>query len=112
MNYDDDLRDPQLSEFFRNERRKVPASWVLDVLTVPDQISLLERPEPWLVTFAPHLGALFLIGTAAWVLFHPVGREVLYAHLPRFQDPFLMLAGLLIPMLLVLCERGFRRFRI
>jgi hypothetical protein len=64
------------------------------------------------VTLAPHLGALFLIGSAAWVLFHPVSRELLFSHMPRFQDPLLLVAGLLTPALLVLCERGFRRFRL
>jgi hypothetical protein len=116
MTHDDELRDPQLSSYFRGHvvERKAPKSWVEDALAIPEQMFLPEKPEPWLVTFAPHLGALFLIGSTVWALCHPVSREILSAYLPRFQGaygPFLMLAGLLTPLLLVLCERGFRRFR-
>jgi hypothetical protein len=112
MKHDDNLRDPQLSAHFQSERRRVPETWVEDALDIPNHVTLTEKPEPILVTVAPHLGALFLIGTAAWALFHPVSREVLSALVPRFQDPLLLLAGLLTPALLVLCERGFRRFRL
>ena len=112
MNHNDELRDPQLSAYFRSERGHVPETWVRDALDIPSRIPLPEKPEPFLVTIAPHLGALFLIGTTAWALFHPVSRELLSAHLPRFQDPLLLLAGLLTPALLVLCDRGFRRFRL
>jgi hypothetical protein len=112
MNHDKDLRDPQLTSLLRNEPHEVPKSWIEDALGVPDHVSIPAVPEPWLVTFAPHLGALFIIGSAAWALFHPAGREMLFEHLPRFQDPLLMLAGLLTPLLMILCERGFRRFRL
>ena len=111
MKHDNDLRDPQLSTYFQSERRRVPETWVEDALDIPNHVMLTEKPEPWLVTFAPHLGALFLIGSAAWALFHPVSRGVLSAFVPRFQDPLLW-AGLLTPALLVLCERGFRRFHL
>jgi hypothetical protein len=112
MNHDDELRDPRLSTYLQSRRSKAPEAWVDDALSVPDHVVLPDKPEPWLVTLAPHLGALFLIGTAAWALFHPVSRELLSAHLPRFQDPLLLLAGLLTPAFLVLCDRGFRRFRL
>jgi len=112
MKHDDDLRDPRLSGIFQNQRNKAPDAWVEDALAVPDHVVLPEKPEPWLVTLAPHLGALFLIGSGAWALFHPVSRNLLSTHLPRFQDPLLLLAGLLTPALLVLCDRGFRRFRL
>src|SRR5262245_13275970 len=111
MNHDDELRDPQLSNYFQHQRNKAPDAWVEDAMAVPDHV-VPEKPEPWLVTFAPHMGALFLLGTAIWALLHPVSREVVFALVPRFQDPLLLMAGLLTPALLVLCERGFRRFRL
>jgi hypothetical protein len=117
MTHDDELRDPQVSAYFKNEvlRTKAPKPWVDDALAISEPLSLPETPEPWLVAFAPHLGALFLIGSAAWALMHPVSREILFTHFPRFQGaygPFLIVAGLLTPILLVLCDRGFRRFRL
>ena len=112
MNHDNELRDPQLTSLLRNERREVPQSWIDDALSVPDHVSLPAEPEPWLVTFAPHLGALFLIGSVIFGLAHPAGREMLLGHLPRFQDPLFMIAGLLTPLLMILSERGFRRFRL
>jgi len=112
MNPNDELRDPRLSAYFQSQRNRAPDAWVEDALAVPGHVTFPDKPEPWLVTFAPHLGALFLIGSTAWALFHPVTRHVLFARLPRFEDPFLLLAGLLTPALLVLCERGFRRFRL
>ncbi len=112
MNHDDELRDPQLSNHFQSERKSAPAGWVKDAMAVPDRVTLNDKPEPWLVTLAPHMGALLLIGSALWALFHPVSREVLFAPIPRFQDPLLLLAGLFTPLLFILCERGFRRFRL
>jgi hypothetical protein len=117
MTHDDELRDPQLSAYLKTEieRTMAPKSWVRDALAISEPGSLPEKPEPWLVAFAPHLGALFLIGSAGWALMHPVSREILSAYLPRFQGAYgtlLLLAGLITPILLVLCDRGFRRFRL
>jgi len=110
MKHDNDLRDPQLSTYFQSDQHRVPETWVEDALDIPNHVTLTE-PEPILVTVAPHLGALFLIGTSVWALLHPVSREVLSALVP-IRDPLLLLAGLLTPAFLVLCERGFRRFRL
>jgi hypothetical protein len=117
MTHDDDLRDLELTRLLRNDLGEdtAPPSWVQDALAVPDRTALDAPPEPWLVVLAPHLGALFLIGGAVWAVCQPATRDLLVSHVPRFDGqygPFLILAGLLTPLLLVFCDRGFRRFRL
>ena len=113
--HDDGIRDPELSALFRRLPSGAPESWMSDALLIPQRGALHHATanEPWLVVLAPHFAALFLIGGMAMTLFVPSIRGAIAGVIPELhrQDPdFWTVAGLLTPLLLLLCHQGARGF--